>query len=162
MSETTTTTETPPEADKELNFRRLEEERDRFKAEADELRPFRDRETVRRAGFDPDSGEGKSLIRDLGSGVVKVEDGQELPTVLAGYAEAEYGWKPTADLSPTEAKAASSAQRQADLSRVSSSVPAKTVADVISEAETNGNHQLARYWKTRIATGDVTADGPAG
>lgn len=161
MSETTTTTQQQGTAqngggegsDKELNFRRLEQERDQLKAENAELRPYRDRETVREAGFDPDSGEGKSLIRDLGVGAVSVTDGEELSEKLAEHAESEYGWKPTVQPTETEANAAEAARRQAEVAGSTSSAdltPDGELQAALEQARADNDFALASRIERRI------------
>lgn len=141
-------TETEGVSEKERNFRELEADRDRWKAEAEALRPFKHESIVRRAGFDPESGEGKSLIRDLDTGLVKEEEGKELHEILVAHADAEYGWKPKTPLTPTERVQVEGSAHLSTLSQSTTSdqTPADThseYAQKIEAAREAGDFRLA-------------------
>lgn len=155
MSETTTTTEptTEPVDDQEKNWRRMEERIKALEAENSELRPFRDRDLVRNAGFDPDTGEGKSLIRDLGSGTVTPVDGEDLPAAIKRFAESEYGWKPRPVPTPVEQEQARAAQQQQRLASVSTSTdltPEGELMAQMNEARDSGDYALAARLERRL------------
>lgn len=155
--ETTTETTETPTSDKEINFERLRQEKAALEAEVQRLRPLEFKETVRAAGFDPDSGEGKSLIRDLAAGAVTAEEGQELAAVIAQYAEQEYGWRPTPALNPTEQQTVQAAQTTTQLDQVTVSDDPTDIEQQIRNLEAEGKHREARILKNRIVAAQMAA-----
>lgn len=130
---------TEGESDKDRNFRVLETKTKAQEAELKELRPLREREALRDAGFDPDSDRGKAITNAI---KVRRADGVEIDLTAEGIQElavTEYGYKPQPLLTPDEA------QRQQTQSRVdslrTSSEPDRevTLDDQIAEAEAEGN-----------------------
>lgn len=159
---TTESTETPA-SDKELNFERLRQEKAALEAEIQRLRPLQFKETVRQAGFDPDSGEGKSLIRDLAAGAVKAEEGQELAAVVAQYAETEYGWKAKPTLNPTEQQTVQAAQTTTRLDQVAVSDDPQDLQQQIAKAEQEGDWRTAMRLKNQIVYAQMrAASNPGG
>lgn len=161
MSETTTSTTEPttetPASDKELNFEKLRQEKAALEAEVAELRSYKFKETVRDAGFDPASGEGKSLLRDLTNGAVTVDDGQELSAAVAAYAESEYGWKPTPALTPVEQQTVQASQATEQLQQVTVADNPEDINQQIARLTAEGKHREARILKNRIAVAQMTA-----
>lgn len=149
-----TTTETvegqAPESDKDKNVQALRQKSDAQEAELVELRPLKHRETIREAGFDPESGEGKSLMRDLESGLVKAEDGKDLHETLVSYAENEYSWKPPVQVTPTEQAQLDSTQRQTQVQGVTSPVEPEDLNAQIAAADEAGNVQLGIVLRNRL------------
>lgn len=123
MPEETPTGENGQESqnDKERNFRELEADRDRWRERAQELEPLEFEKFVRKAGWDPDSAEGKVLVKDLGRGDVAIEDRDQAADVLRNYADNEYQWKPPQNLDPAEQRQLEGSQRLEALNKVSHS-----------------------------------------
>ncbi len=148
----TTTTEVtdPPveteETDIVQNFRKLEEVNKSQKDELDELRPLRDKETLRDAGFDPDSDRGKALAIAIKAGEVEPEQSK-----LVEYAESTFGWKPTPVLNPTETQQVTATTEARVISTETTSDAPPNIDDQIAEAEKAGNHVEALRLTTRQA-----------
>lgn len=129
MSEETQTDQT----DKELNFEKLREKNEALEAQLAELSPLKVAQTVRAAGFDPDTPAGKALSRlaDANSDAESVKN-------LA----AELGFEvvdPAPVLSKEERAAQEFANRQADLGSVTTSDEPPDVATEVAELEAAGN-----------------------
>lgn len=136
---------TQPESDKDKNFQALREQKDALEAQVKELAVFRNKDLLRQAGFDPDTGEGKSLLRDITAGTVDADKDK-----LAEYAESEYGWKPKATLSPEESATVSSSQHSDQLRQsASDDGPKDTIDDQIAQARADGNWELAVVLENR-------------
>lgn len=107
------------QTDKETNLERLRQSNEAKDAEIAELRKFRDEAIVRKSGFDPGDGRGKSLLRDLGAGLVEatIED----TASLLEWAESEYQWKPAENLNVTEQQQTAATNLRTDLSQSSGS-----------------------------------------
>lgn len=108
---------------KDENVRRMGERLEALEAEVKELRPYKHREMVRMAGWDPKSGEGKALSRDLEMGLVEAESDDKLPEALTAYAEQEYTWKPPQTLTPTEQTHVEAGARQTEMQQQTTSPP---------------------------------------
>ena len=154
MTDTTTQTVEPTEVDPEgkssteTNPVNLRTQNDELKTENMRLSVFEHKDVVRRAGFDPEAGEGKSLARDLAAGLVEVEEGQDLHEVLVGYADTEYGWKPQTQLTETEKTQVDGSKRLTTLSQstTSDNPPENNESDYaqrIAEAREAENWALA-------------------
>ncbi len=161
------------ESDKQLNFRRLEAEAEhwqeralaaeaaldaqpedgenpeaeQWKARAEAAEAAAHRGIILEAGFSPDSGEAKALLRDLASGEVEADAG-----AVVARASESYGWSPDLRLySATEAVQIEAANqvRQIQTASISDSPP--NIEDEIAEAEKAGDHTLALRLRTRSA-----------
>ena len=149
---TVTTPEVPDpaveteETDVAQNFRKLEEVNKSQKEELDELRPLRDKETLRDAGFDPDTDRGKALAIAIEAGKVEPETSK-----LVEYAEETFNWKPTPVLTPTETQQVRATTDATVLTTETISDTPPNIADQIAEAEKAGNHVEALRLTTRQA-----------
>ncbi len=160
--------------DKEMNFRRLEQEAekwktraeaaeaaldaqpseqadstelDQWKAKAEIAETVAHRGVILEAGFSPDSGEGKALLNDLASGDVKPDPGE-----LVAHASETYGWNPNMiTYSAVEARQLASAGqlRQIQTAAVSDEPP--NLDNQVAEARQAGDHELALRMQTRHA-----------
>ncbi len=151
----TVTTETDPaveteETDVAQNFRKLEEVNKSQKDELDELRPLRDKETLRDAGFDPDTDRGKALAIAIEAGKVESETSK-----LVEYAEETFNWKPTPVLTPTETQQVAATTDATVLTTETVSDTPPNIDDQIAEAEKAGNHVEALRLSTRQAAGKM-------
>lgn len=143
--------------DAERNFRKLEQDRDRWKAEAESNRSYRFKDAVREAGFDLDSVAGKAILKDLTRGDLTIEDDIEddaLIEMVRSHGEAEYDVKPGGNLSPQEQRQLQAHRR---LEGVREDTEAEdyqpeTLTDQIVKAEAEGNMALARQLKNQLAT----------
>lgn len=140
--ETTETTEQPQASDKELNFEKLRQQREALEAELAELRPLRVKETLRQAGFDPDSAEGKALSLAVEAGKVETD-----PTQIAEYAGSEFGWQPKTQLTETESTQVEASRRQQAVQQASVSDTPLDVQQQIQQLEQDGKWQEARSLK---------------
>jgi hypothetical protein len=159
--------------DKEMNFRRLEQEAEKWKtrAEAAEAaldgQPKEDVDTTEldqwkakaeiaetaahrgillEAGFSPDSGEAKALLRDLASGDVEAD-----PAAVVVHAS-EYGWSPNAIMfSAVEARQLASAGQLRQIQTASVSDEPPNIDDEVAEARKAGDHVEALRMQTRQA-----------
>lgn len=155
MSETdpTVTTEVtdpvvePEETDVAQNFRKLEETVKGQKEELDELRPLRDKEKLRDAGFDPDTDRGKALAIAIEAGKVEADD----TATLVEYAEETFGWKPTPVLTPTETQQVTATDDGKVIATVTTSETPPDIDDEIAAAQKAGNHTEALRLQTRAA-----------
>ncbi len=162
------------ESDKEMNFRRLEQEAEKWqeralaaeaaldaqptddgnnaeseqwKAKVEIAETAAHRGILMEAGFSPDSGEGKALLKDLASGEVEAD-----PGVLAAHASEAFGWSPNmVTYSAVEARQLASAGqlRQTRTASVSDEPP--NLDNQIAEAQNAGNHEEALRLTTRQA-----------
>lgn len=151
----TTETENEAGSDKELNFRKMEEAHKetvaKLEGEIAELRPYRDRDLVREAGFDPGTDKGTVLERDLGLGDIAVEEGQELAEAIKSFAKSKYGWDPAPARSPVEAEHARIARERAGLkSDTESADKPETLRDQIIEARANNDFALASELQVKL------------
>lgn len=124
-----------PESDKDRNFRALENKAKAQEAELKELRPLREREALREAGFDPDSDRGKAV-----SNAIKVRraEGAEIDLSVEGIQElavAEYGYKPSTTLTPEEGQRQQAQDRVDSLRTNSEPERELTLDEQIAEAE---------------------------
>lgn len=124
-----------PESDKDRNFRALENKAKAQEAELKELRPLREREALREAGFDPDSDRGKAV-----SNAIKVRraEGAEIDLSVEGIQElavAEYGYKPSTQLTPEEGQRQQAQDRVDSLRTNSEPERELTLDEQIAEAE---------------------------
>ena len=149
---TVTTTEvTDPaveteETDVAQNFRKLEEKVKEQGEELGELRPLRDKEKLRDAGFDPDTDRGKALAIAIKAGEVEADTAK-----LVEYAEDTFGWKPTPSLTPTETQQVKTTADAKVITTETTSDDPPNIADQIAEAEKAGNHVEALRLTTRQA-----------
>lgn len=147
-TETTQTTGEPPaEGSKEFNFRALEEKNQTLEAELADLRPLRDKERVREAGFDPDSEKGKTLLLAIKAGSVTPDKDQ-----LTDYAKSEFGWAPTTQLTETERAQIEGSKRVGELGSVTDShiPPSTDLAAQIAQAEADGDWVTATNLKLQM------------
>lgn len=146
MAETETTQPgaEPAEGSKEFNFRALEEKNTSLEAELADLRPLRDKERVREAGFDPDSEKGKTLLLAIKAGSVTPDKDQ-----LADYAKTEFGWSSTPQLTETERAQLDGTNRLTELGTVTDShIPPSADLDAqIAQAEAEGDWVTASKLK---------------
>lgn len=119
--------------DKEINFQRLREKNEALEAQIAELSPLKVAQTVREAGFDPDTPAGKALSR-LADASSDAESVKALAAELGFEAEA-----PTPALSKDERAAQEFGQRQSDLAAVTTSDIPPNMTDQIAEAEEAGD-----------------------
>jgi len=136
----------PEETDVAQNFRKLEEVNKSQKTELEELRPLRDKEKLRDAGFDPDSDRGKALAIAIEAGKVEADTSK-----LVEFAEETFGWKPTPVLTPTESQQVKTTTEAKVISTETTSDDPPTLDDKIAEAEKAGNHVEALRLTTRQA-----------
>ena len=136
----------PEDTDVAQNFRKLEEVNKSQKTELEILRPLRDKETLRDAGFDPDTDRGKALAIAIKAGEVEPDTSK-----LVEYAEETFGWKPTPTLTPTETQQVKTTVDAKVISTETTSDDPATLADKIAEAEKAGNHVEALRLTTRQA-----------
>ncbi len=134
------------ETDVAQNFRKLEEVNKSQKTELEELRPLRDKEKLRDAGFDPDTDRGKALAIAIKAGEVEPDTSK-----LVEYAEETFGWKPTPVLTPTESQQVKTTTEAKVISTETTSDDPPTLDDKIAEAEKAGNHVEALRLTTRQA-----------
>jgi hypothetical protein len=134
------------ETDVAQNFRKLEEVNKSQKDELAELRPLRDKEKLRDAGFDPDSDRGKALAIAIKAGEVEADTAK-----LVEYAEDTFGWKPTPTLTPTESQQVTTTTEAKVISTEATSDAPPNIDDQIAEAEKAGNHVEALRLTTRQA-----------
>ncbi len=134
------------ETDIVQNFRKLEEVNKSQKTELEELRPLRDKETLRDAGFAPDTDRGKALAIAIKAGEVEPDTSK-----LVEYAEETFGWKPTPVLTPTESQQVKTTVDAKVISTETTSDDPPTLVDQIAEAEKAGNHVEASRLTTRQA-----------
>ena len=171
--------------DKAQNFRRLEQETEKWKeralaaeaaldasptddgdnaevaqwkAKAEIAEVAAHRGVLLEAGFDPASGEAKALLRDLAAGEVEAD-----PAAVVAHAADDYGWTPNLRIfSASEAVQIESAQHHADLRIDAVSDNPPTVSQQIAEAEGAGNVRLARKLKNDLLTANMAASNKAG
>ena len=136
----------PEDTDVAQNFRKLEEVNKSQKTELEILRPLRDKETLRDAGFDPDTDRGKALAIAIKAGEVEPDTSK-----LVEYAEETFGWKPTPVLTPTESQQVKTTKEAKVISTETTSDDPPNIADQIAEAEKAGNHVEALRLTTRQA-----------
>ena len=136
----------PEDTDVAQNFRKLEEVNKSQKTELEILRPLRDKETLRDAGFDPDTDRGKALAIAIKAGEVESDTSK-----LVEYAEETFGWKPTPTLTPTETQQVKTTVDAKVISTETTSDDPPNIADQIAEAEKAGNHVEALRLTTRQA-----------
>ena len=162
------------EDDKVLNFRRLEQEAEKWqeralaaeaaldaqptddgdnaeleqwKAKAEIAETAAHRGILMEAGFSPDSGKGKALLKDLASGEVEAD-----PGVLAAHASEAFGWSPNLRIySANEAIQIESAKHHADLRIDAVSDNPPNIDNQVAEAENAGAHEEALRLQTRQA-----------
>ena len=160
--------------DKALNFRRLEQEAEKWqeralaaeaaldasptddsdnaeaeqwKAKAEIAEAAANRGVLLEAGFDPSSGEAKALLRDLDAGEVEAD-----PGAVVAHASDEYGFNPNLRIySANEAIQIESTQHGADLriNAVSDNPP--NLDNQVAEAQNAGAHEEALRLQTRAA-----------
>ena len=173
------------EDDKALNFRRLEQEAEKWqeralaaeaaldaqptddgdnaeleqwKAKAEIAEAAAHRGVLLEAGFDPSSGEAKALLRDLAAGEVEAD-----PGAVVAHASDEYDWNPNLRIySANEAVQIESAQHSTDLRTAAVSDNPPTVGQQIAEAEGAGNERLARKLKNDLLVSNMAASTRAG
>ncbi len=138
-----TTEETSPSRE---NFQALEDKYKAVKDENDELRPLRDKESLREAGFDPDSDRGKALAI-----AIKAGEMEPTPEAIAEFATSTFGWEPKPELTETEAEQVSSAAQVKQIQTASVSDSPPDIDDEIAEARKAGNHVEALRMQTRQA-----------
>ena len=136
-------------SDKDENMAKLREQRDANAAEIARLQVFEHREIVRTAGFDPDSGKGKSLIRDLKSGAVAAT--LEDTSTVVEWADTEYDWQPEPTLTPTEQVQVDGQQRRESVEGVTVADQPPDILEAVQEAEAAGDFARARYLKNSVA-----------
>ena len=150
MSETDTTTETTEEVEETSpmreNFQALEEKVKVLEAENDELRPLRDKESLRAAGFDPDSDRGKALAI-----AIKAGEMESTPEAIADFATSTFGWDPKPVLTETETEQVSAAAQVKQIQTASVSDAPANLSDQIAEARKAGDHVEALRLQTRHA-----------
>ena len=134
------------ETDVAQNVRKLEEVNKSQKTELEELRPLRDKEKLRDAGFDPDTDRGKALAIAIKAGEVEADT-----TKIVEYAEETFGWKPTPSLTPTETQQVKTTADAKVITTETTSDDPPTLVDQIAEAEKAGNHVEALRLTTRQA-----------
>jgi len=148
MSDTDTTTETPAASDKEANLAALRQQLEAANQKLAALEPLQRASVVREAGFDPDSPEGKALVRMVGD---------ETDATKVTEMAAEIGWAPKQTLNPAEAATVAAAQAQDQLRQVSvGDVPADDIDRQIQEARESGNWQAAVILENRKLYGATT------
>lgn len=149
MSDEQTTTETPEAtSDKDKNFAALRQQLDQAQAEIEALRPLRTKETLRQAGFDPDTAEGKALSLAIDAGRVEPD-----PTQIVEFAGSEFGWEPRTQLTETEATQAEGSKRLEAVRQVTQSDGPSDVGSQIAEAEQAGDWSRAMALKLRRMAG---------
>lgn len=126
------TTEQQELTDKELNFEKLRQKNEELEAQIQSLAPLKVAQTIRDAGFDPDSPDGKALSRlvDQTADVDKVKE-----------VAADIGFEPPepkAELSETEQAVQAGADKVAALNQVTSSDGPPDDAAEIQELEAEG------------------------
>lgn len=126
-------------SDKELNFDKLKEQYEsrisELETENAELRPLRNKEQLRTAGFDPDSDRGKALAVALKAGEVEAD-----ADAIKEYASETFGWEPKAQLSETEQSAVDGQQRVETARDATESAPPPDQDAQIAEAEADGDY----------------------
>ncbi len=160
--------------DKEMNFRRLEQEAEKWKTRAEAAEAALDsqpseavdtteldgmrtkfeaaeaaahRGVIMEAGFSPDSGEGKALLRDLRSGDVEAD-----PGVLAAHASEQFGWSPNMlTYSAVEARQLASAGQLRQIQTASVSDEPPNIDNQVAELQQAGKHDEAFRLTTRQA-----------
>lgn len=138
------------EGSKEFNFQKLKDDyeaklaaRD---AELEELRPLRNIESVRQAGFDPDSDRGKALDLALKAGAVTAD-----PEQIREYATSTFGWEPAPVLTENE-QAQVDAQARLDAARGGTdSEPPPNIDNDIAQAEADGDWMKSGALKVQKA-----------
>ena len=161
-------------SDKEMNFRALEAESqkwqeralaaesaldaqpteeadtaelDQWKAKAEIAEATAHRGILMEAGFLPDSGEAKALLRDLSAGTVEAD-----PASIVTHASEEYDWSPNMVLfSKGEAVQIESARMQKAIRNATVSDDPPNIDDEIAEAQQAGSHAEALRLTTRQA-----------
>ena len=122
-------------SDKELNFAKLRQQYEAALAELEQLRPLKQREVLRQAGFDPDAPEGKSLTFAIEAGKVEAD-----PEQIKQFAVNELGFQPKVALTETESRQVEAATRMEQVRQVTTSeAPPATTDDEIVEAEAEGD-----------------------
>lgn len=158
MSENEQTTEQTTEpSDKEINFQKLREQKEALEAELAELRPLRVKETLREAGFDPSTPEGKALALAVEAGKVEADS-----SLIAEYAGSEFGWQPKTALTPTEASQVEGSQRLAAARAASTSDGPPDVRQQIAEAEAEGDREKAMRLKNAALFAGMQAKANSG
>lgn len=144
--QTTETQEQTSEApsDKEINFQKLREQKEALESELAALRPLRTKETLRQAGFDPDSAEGKALSMAIDAGKVETD-----PEKIVEFAGSEFGWEPRTQLTETEATQVEGSRRMEAVRQVTQSDGPSDVSSQIAEAEQAGDWKKAMSLKLR-------------
>lgn len=147
MSEEQTETTEQPEvevSDKEINFQKLREQKEALEAELANLRPLQTKETLRQAGFDPDSSEGKALSVAIKAGEVEAN-----PDQIVEYAGSEFGWEPKPRLTETEAAQVEGSKRLEAVRQVTQSDGPQDTQSLIAEAEQSGDWYSSMQLKVR-------------
>lgn len=146
MSEeqTETTEQSPEVSDKEINFQKLREQKEALEAELASLRPLQTKETLRQAGFDPDTPEGKALSVAIKAGEVEAN-----PDQIVAYAGSEFGWEPKPRLTETEATQVEGSKRLEAVRQVTQSDGPQDTKALIAEAEQSGDWMTAMQLKVR-------------
>lgn len=122
-------------SDKELNFAKLRQQYEAALAELEQLRPLKQREVLRQAGFDPDAPEGKSLTFAIEAGRVEAD-----PEQIKQFAVNELGFQPKVALTETESRQVEAATRLEQVRQVTTSeAPPATTDDEIAKAEAEGD-----------------------
>ena len=162
------------EDDKALNFRRLEQEAEKWqeralaaeaaldakptddgdnaeaeqwKAKAEIAEEAAHRGVLLEAGFDPASGEAKALLRDLAAGEVEAD-----AAAVVAHASDEYSWTPNLRIySANEAVQIESTQHRTDLRTVAVSDNPPNIDNQVAEAQNAGAHEEALRLQTRQA-----------
>jgi hypothetical protein len=151
-TEFTTTESQEPESDKDRNFRALETKAKAQEAELNELRPLREREALREAGFDPDSDRGKAIRNAI---KVRRADGDDVDLSAEGIQElavTEYGYKPQASLSADESSRQDAQGRVESLRTGSEPEREVTLDEQIAEAEAAGDYARSGILKLQKLT----------
>lgn len=164
------------QSDQDLNFQRLRERAEIAEARAsaaeqvleaagievsedgsfdpDQLRTrFADSEAVHRAavveaGFDPNSGKGKSLARDLEAGMVETTPDEDLAEAVRAHAQTDYGWGPEKlSYSPKEIQTMVDSRRLGEIQSAGMSQaggePMTEIEAKIADARAEGDFALA-------------------
>lgn len=134
----TTEQETPNGEDvstqQERNWRQMEERVAAQQAELEELRPLKLDETLREAGFDPRSDQGKAV--KYGIQVNKIESD---PEKVKEFALTEFGWRPKTQLTSEEASRQVTTDRMDSLNAQSEPETPPDTGDEIAAAEAEGD-----------------------
>jgi len=142
--------------DKELNFKALRDEKKALEAQLAELQPLKVAQTVRAAGFDPDTPAGRALSR-LADANSDVDAVWNLATELGFTTDDDTSPTPPATLSQNERAAQEFAQRQNALSSVVTSDTPPTFDNQVDElnklisiAKASGNNLEVRRLNSQL------------